>query len=274
MRLLVPQSGPGTDPRARPAQAIHTAGTRITEAADTIAGRISAAGSATGQEQPALKAASGQPAIRRSSAEPQHAARPAHPEAPSHEAAAIRRVLLDAERFYLTQVHESWVPGYLTTRGSDQTVMTRWHIGYAPGGWTTLLSHLRSLGYEDALVEAAGLSRRSSRGTFIDIFRDRAMLPIRDEQDNLAGFIGRASPGAPPSVPKYLNSPQTAVYAKGNILFGLHQARDHLAAGAQPVLVEGPFDAIAVTIADPAGTPAWPPAGLLSPKGNSRHWAG
>jgi DNA primase len=59
---------------------------------------------------------------------------------------------------------------------------------------------------------------------------------------------GRARPGTGPEIPKYLNSPETSSYQKGSLLFGLHQARDLLARGATPVIVEGPFDAIAVTL--------------------------
>ena len=78
------------------------------------------------------------------------------------------------------------------------------------------------------------------------------MLPVLDEHGTPAGFIGRARPGSRPAVPKYLNSPETATYRKGDLLFGLHQARGALARGAVPVIAEGPFDAIAITIADPA----------------------
>jgi DNA primase len=76
------------------------------------------------------------------------------------------------------------------------------------------------------------------------------MLPVHDERGNIAGFLGRARTGAGPEVPKYLNSPETSSYQKGSLLFGLHQARDLLVGGATPVIVEGPFDAIAVTLAD------------------------
>jgi DNA primase len=77
------------------------------------------------------------------------------------------------------------------------------------------------------------------------------MLPVHDEQGHLAGFTGRARPGTGPDVPKYLNSPATSAYHKGDLLFGLHHGRSHLARGATPVIVEGPFDAIAITLADP-----------------------
>ena len=127
--------------------------------------------------------------------------------------------------------------------------MTQWHIGYAPPGWTALTGHLRDLGHDDDAIQAAGLARISSRGTLIDHFRDRLILPVRDSHGSLAGFIGRAPPDSGPSVPKYLNSPETAAYKKGDLLFGLHQTRDLLAGGAIPVIVEGPFDAIAVTSA-------------------------
>ena len=95
----------------------------------------------------------------------------------------------------------------------------------------------------------AGLARRSRRGTLIDTFRDRAMLPIRSTDGTIIAFIGRAADHAAPGTPKYLNSPATSVYHKGEILFGLWEARDALASGVRPVIVEGPLDAIAVTTA-------------------------
>jgi DNA primase catalytic core, N-terminal domain len=129
--------------------------------------------------------------------------------------------------------------------------MGEWRIGYAASGWTTLTSYLRGRGHHDDTIQAAGLARISSRGTLIDHFRDRVMLPVHDEQGNLAGFIGRVRPGTGPDIPKYLNGPATSTYQKGDLLFGLHHARGHLARGAATVIVEGPFDAIAVALADP-----------------------
>src|SRR6266516_4629099 len=165
----------------------------------------------------------------------------------AHSARAAR-VLWDAEHFYAARLDDSWVPSYLRERGFDATVATEWRIGYAPSGWTTLTDHLLGLGHHRADIEAAGLTRRSRRGTLIDHFRDRAMLAIRRPDGPIAGFIAR--PGSGPGAPKYLNSPETAAYKKGDVLFGLHEARERLARGALPVIVEGPFDAIAVTLAD------------------------
>jgi DNA primase len=87
------------------------------------------------------------------------------------------------------------------------------------------------------------------------------MLPVHDEHGSLAGFIGRAHPDARPDVPKYLNSPESAGFRKGSLLFGLHRARPALAQGAIPVIVEGPFDAIAVNLADPGRHAGLAPCG-------------
>ncbi len=177
--------------------------------------------------------------------------------------ACIGRIMLDAERFYLDHLAGSWVPAYLESRGLNQATWTQWRVGYAPAGWTALVDHLRGLGHADHVMVAAGLARRSSLGTLIDHFRDRVMLAIRDEPGMFAGFIGRARPEAGPAAPKYLNSPKTPAFIKGDLLLGLHEARRQLARGAVPVVVDGPFDAIAVSAVSPgryAGSrPAAPP---------------
>jgi hypothetical protein len=89
----------------------------------------------------------------------------------------IEGVLLDAEQFYTGQLAVSWAPAYLRNRGITAEAMGEWHIGYAPAGWTALTSYLRGRGHQDDAIQAAGLARISSRGTLIDHFRDRVMLP-------------------------------------------------------------------------------------------------
>ena len=230
----------GSDERARPQETIRASGTRIATAANTIAAHLDIA--LFGRPaQPSVDV----PAAARSDPEPTSAPAPGPPEP------EISRVLLDAERFYPGHLDRSWVPGYLAARGFGQATVRQWRIGYAPPAWTTLTDHLRGLGHDDAVIEASGLARRSSRGTLIDHFRDRVMLAIRNDSGIVAGFIGRAHPDAAAEVPKYLNSPETTAYIKGDLLFGLHEARDQLARGAVPVIAEGPFDAIAISAANP-----------------------
>jgi DNA primase len=245
-----PRTWAGTDPRAQPAAAILTAGERVTTAAAKISRLLDHY--LAGNHLAARPAAEPTATARHDARQPQPAAsQVTAPPSPPKPDPRISSVLDDAMRFYDGQLARSWVPAYLAERGIGNATLRHWHIGYAPGGWTALTDHLRALGHDDEAIQAAGLARLSSRGTLIDHFRDRVMLPVHDERGNIAGFLGRARPGATPEVPKYLNSPETSSYQKGSLLFGLHQARDLLARGATPVIVEGPFDAIAVTVADP-----------------------
>jgi DNA primase len=246
-----PQTWAGSDLRAQPAATILAAGERITMAAARISRHLD-------HHLPGRTADLPAPAQAETAALTAVAAAAAS--SPERDP-RIEGVLLDAEQFYTSQLADSWAPAYLQQRGITAAAMGEWHIGYAPRGWTTLTSYLRGRGHHDDAIQAAGLARISSRGTLIDHFRGRVMLPVHDEQRNLAGFIGRVRPGTGPDIPKYLNGPATSTYQKGDLLFGLHHTRDHLARGATPVIVEGPFDAIAVTLADPGHHAGLAPCG-------------
>jgi DNA primase len=250
-----PQAWAGADPRAQPAAAILTAGERVTTAAAKISRLLD-------HHLAARPAAGAETTARHDDRRPQPPASQAtEPPSPPESDPRITAVLDDAMQFYDGQLTRSWVPGYLAERGLGNATLRHWQIGYAPGGWTTLTGHLRALGHDDDAIQAAGLARISSRGTLIDHFRDRVVLPVHDQRGNIAGFLGRARPGAGPEVPKYLNSPETSSYQKGSLLFGLHQARNLLARGATPVIVEGPFDAIAVSLSDPGHHAGLAPCG-------------
>src|SRR3712207_3022379 len=128
----------------------------------------------------------------------------------------------------------------------------RFTPGYAPAGWTALVDHLRGLGATETELVAAGLAQRARTGALIDRFRDRLTLPIHDADGAIVGFIARRNPTAADvgrAGPKYLNTPGTDLYRKGEHLFGLYETRGALAAGGTPALVEGPLDAIALTLA-------------------------
>jgi DNA primase len=249
-----PQTWAGTDPRASPGAAILTAGERITTAAAQLTQHLDQ----TLHQQPSPASAVAVPRARPPVSQPQA------PEVPDHPATAaspgVLKALEDAGQYYIAQIPGSWVPEYLASRGIGPAVAVGWRIGYAPAGWTALTGHLRDLGHTDHDIEAAGLARRSSSGTLIDHFRDRVMLPVGDEHGALAGFTGRAHPGAT-DVPKYFNSPNSAAYRKKELLFGWDQARTLMSAGAIPVIVEGPVDAIAVTLAEPGRYAGLAPCG-------------
>ncbi|MGY1683150.1 MobF family relaxase [Geodermatophilus sp. SYSU D01176] len=158
-----------------------------------------------------------------------------------------------AAAFFTDHYAASWAPGYLHDRlGTDLTADPMFTPGYAPAGWTALADHLRGLGATDQELLAAGLAQRARTGALIDRFRDRLTFPIHDLEGAVVGFIARRNPTAPhdgPAGPKYLNTPGTDLYRKGEHLFGLHEGRAALTAGATPALVEGPLDALALTLA-------------------------
>ena len=219
----------GTDPRARPAATIQAVTTRILTATAAITARFGAADLAHEQL-------------------PAPARGDTHQHAGPHIAASDHaRIHQDAAQFFRGQMPGSWVPEYLGRRGLTAAVQDTWQAGYAPAEWDALTRHLRAAGYPETLIEAAGLARWSRRGTLIDTFRDRAMLPIRAADGTIVAFIGRAGEHADSGTPKYLNSPATSHYTKSEILFGLWEACAALTSGARPVIVEGPLDAIAIT---------------------------
>ncbi|WP_328532343.1 relaxase domain-containing protein [Nocardioides sp. NBC_00368] len=152
----------------------------------------------------------------------------------------------------------SWAPAYMTDRlATDLSNHTEFSVGYAPQGPRSLLTHLTATGATLDELEQAGLIRarnhRDGTSEWVDVFRDRVILPIHDPSGaGVIGFIGRRNPSKTDddyAGPKYLNTRTTSVFTKGEALFGYAENRDSLAAGALPVIVEGPMDAVAITLA-------------------------
>lgn len=119
-------------------------------------------------------------------------------------------------------------------------------VGYAPAG-SRLVQHLRRHGATDQELIDAGLAKPAQGGGVIDVFRDRLMFGIHTSQGELVGFVGRTLT-TNPRVPKYLNTPTTRAFHKSEVLFGLPEYQDLVAKGADLVRVEGPFDALAITL--------------------------
>jgi DNA primase catalytic core len=169
-----------------------------------------------------------------------------------------------AGRFFQACLTGSWVPGYLADRKLQAALLpsSPWKIGYAPATWTALTDYLRRQGCPSELMLRSGLVRTGKTGHLHDFFRDRLMIPLRNEHGIAVAFIGRRPPGTGDEQgPKYLNSPDTDIFIKGHVLAGLAEGRSFLRQGAQPVLVEGPLDAIAVSIAAPGRFTGIAPSG-------------
>jgi len=175
------------------------------------------------------------------------------PAAPGNEAAAAaaaavgrsRAALTAAQAVFTEKATGSGVPGYLGSRGLDPT-----SAGYAPGR-PSLVDHLRGQGFSDREMLAAGLARTSDRGGVYDFFRNRLTSPYTDPDGQVVGFMTRKPPGdTNESNPKYLNSPESELFHKRVLPFGLDPAAiAALRGGADVVLVEGPMDAMAVNTA-------------------------
>lgn len=129
---------------------------------------------------------------------------------------------------------------YLDGRGILPATRELYGLGYVPDGWDGLLRHARAVASERALIEA-GLAVESESGRIYDRFRHRLMIPIETAGAAPLGFGGRALGD---TEPKYLNSPETAVYRKGSVLYGTGPAREGTRAEGRVVVVEGYFDVI------------------------------
>ena len=132
---------------------------------------------------------------------------------------------------------------YLLDRGLDSEAMARFGIGFAPSGGEALLRAFKQK-YPEKTLEASGLfSRDQQNGRLFDRFRRRVMFPIANDSGKIVAFGGRALGD---DLPKYLNSPETPIYTKSNILYHLDRAKEALRQSDFAVLVEGYMDAIAV----------------------------
>jgi DNA primase catalytic core len=172
----------------------------------------------------------------------------------AEQAQRIRELNQLAADFFAARYRTSWAADYLRARvGSDLADDARFAPGYAPAGWRSLTGYLRHSGVSDEDLLAAGLATRSANGGLIDRFRDRLILPIHSGE-GIVGFVARRNPthdqddAGDRHGPKYLNTAQTPAYRKGDHLYGMTTCAQSLADGAKPVLVEGPIDAIAVTL--------------------------
>jgi DNA primase len=136
---------------------------------------------------------------------------------------------------------------FLAERGFDAAACEHFGVGFAPKSWDGLLGHLRSAGFTDAEILAAGLASQGQRGTY-DRFRGRLVWPIRDAAGDVLGF-GARKLFDDDEGPKYLNTPETALYKKSHVLYGIDLARRDIAKLKQVVVVEGYTDVMAAHLA-------------------------
>jgi DNA primase len=165
-----------------------------------------------------------------------------------------RQRLLDAhtaaQEFFVTslQTPEAAIGRtFLAERGFDEAAWARFGVGYAPNGWDITVNHLRRKGFTDAELLAAGIASQGQRG-LIDRFRGRLIWPIRDRKGDVIGFGARRL-HEDDQGPKYLNTPETALYKKSQVLYGVDLAKHDIATSGKAVVVEGYTDVMACHLA-------------------------
>ena len=158
----------------------------------------------------------------------------------------LRGMLSDAAEFYQRELHRetgAFAYDYLrANRGISPETAQVFQLGYAPDSWDYMLKSLRNLGYSDDDIVEAGMAVRNDSGRVYDRFRNRLMFPIRDERGRTVGFGGRAL--SSDEVAKYINSPQSPLFDKSRLLYGLDMGRSAIRESGTAVIVEGYMDVI------------------------------
>jgi DNA primase len=157
-----------------------------------------------------------------------------------------------AAEFYVDQLFGAAeaAPGrqFLDKRGFDKDAAVHFGVGFSPRGGDVLTNHLRGRGFTNAELVASGLSADGQRGLY-DRFRGRLMWPIRDASSDVIGFGARRLFDDDRIEAKYLNTPETPIYKKSKVLYGVDLARREIAKGRQAVVVEGYTDVMACHLA-------------------------
>jgi len=162
------------------------------------------------------------------------------------ERSVMLRIYDEAAKFYQEQLHDTpegaRAMAYLKKRGFTDDTIKSHGIGLAPDAWSALLDHMTKKGARPELIERAGLAvpRKSGRGHY-DRFRNRVMVPIASEAGRTIAFGGRILGDGEP---KYLNSPESAIYNKSAVLYGFHRAKDAIRKQGAAILMEGYMDCL------------------------------
>jgi DNA primase len=166
-----------------------------------------------------------------------------------------RQRLLDANKeaaaFFVEQLASAEAEigrAFLRERGFDEAAWARFGVGYAPNEWEALTRHLRGKGFSNEELLAGGLATQGQRGTPYDRFRGRLVWPIRDMKSDVIGFGARRLRDDDQG-PKYLNTPETPLYRKSQVLYGVDLAKNDIATRYKAVVVEGYTDVMACHLA-------------------------
>lgn len=134
---------------------------------------------------------------------------------------------------------------YLLERGLDDEIIQHFELGFAPDSWNLLSDYLKKKGFSEVEIFGAGMTVKKDDGGFYDRFRGRIMFPVMGVSGQVLGFGSRVMPGGDEKSAKYINTPETLVYNKGRILYGLDKAKMFIRSADECIMVEGNMDVIA-----------------------------
>jgi DNA primase len=172
--------------------------------------------------------------------------------APAGQRSRLIAAHVEAVSFYKDQLQlpeAAHARDLLIKRGFDRLACESFEVGYSPDEWDSLTKYLRAKGFTVEELTLAGLSKEGQKGP-IDRFRNRLMWPIRDISGDVVGFGARKlASDEEDQGPKYLNTPETPIYKKSQVLYGLDRAKKEIAKRRQAVIVEGYTDVMAAHLA-------------------------
>jgi DNA primase len=174
------------------------------------------------------------------------------PSRPQGQRARLVAAHAAAAKFYAEQLRTPEARparDFLTDRGFDEAVAATYGCGFAPAGWDALTKHLLAAGYTSSELTAGGLAKPSQRGSLIDRFHRRLLWPIRDLSGDVVGFGARRLFDDDMVEAKYLNTPETPIYKKSQLLYGVDLAKKEIARQHRAVVVEGYTDVMACHLA-------------------------
>ncbi|MEK7183524.1 MAG: DNA primase [Patescibacteria group bacterium] len=162
----------------------------------------------------------------------------------------LRSIHEVAAEYYATSLREypngKAIRDYVASRNIDAVLIDKFQLGASPDDWDVLSNLLIKKGFSEQAILDSGLGmKRKSGSGLVDRFRNRLMIPLCDASGIVLGFTARVLPGAPSDQAKYMNSPETPLYHKGAMLYGLHLAKTAIRKAGEVIIVEGNLDVIA-----------------------------
>jgi DNA primase len=155
----------------------------------------------------------------------------------------LYKVMEEATRYFENNlIGKTEIQDYLKSRGCTEKTLKDFRIGFADADWRTLCFYLKKKGFSDKDIELAGLAKSTDKGMY-DRFRSRIMFPIMDSSGRVIAFSGRLF-GEDEKSAKYLNSPETPIFSKSSVLYGIDKAKDAIRKNNFSILVEGQMDLV------------------------------